>query len=226
MTAAACPADGRESEDGPATARRERSPVAGGDGAPRRGRRLAGRPRPVIEAIRPQVEGGRYPAKASLGELVVVEADVFADGHDRLFVELTHFAGDHGPKESVAMVPLHDDRWRGAFAVEVLGRHHFSVRAGIDQFATWRHDVQARAAAGQDVAVELEVGAGLVKASAGQADPGDRRLLSALAEHWPGRPGGWSPRSTRRWPGTWRSPGRRGPHRHCSSFSRRRDWPG
>ena len=89
-------ADGRGSKDAPTAARRERSSASAPAGAPGRGRRLAGRPRPVIEAVRPQVEGGRYPAKASLGELVVVEADVFADGHDELFVELTHRPGDHG----------------------------------------------------------------------------------------------------------------------------------
>jgi len=182
MMAAGRAADGRGSKDAPTAARRERSSASAPAGAPGRGRRLAGRPRPVIEAVRPQVEGGRYPAKASLGELVVVEADVFADGHDELFVELTHRPGDHGAGATVAMTPLPDDRWRGTFAVEALGRHHFSIRAGVDHFATWRHDVAARAAAGQDVTVELEVGAGLVKAAARKAGPEDRPRLAALAE--------------------------------------------
>ena len=38
--------------------------------------------RVVIENITPQVDCGRYPVKRVVGEAVVVEADVFADGHD------------------------------------------------------------------------------------------------------------------------------------------------
>ena len=41
-----------------------------------------GRNRVIIEAVRPRVDCGRFPAKAVLGERVVVEADIFADGHD------------------------------------------------------------------------------------------------------------------------------------------------
>ena len=44
--------------------------------------RLAGRV--IIEDVTPQVDEGRYPAKRTAGEEVVVEADVFADGHDLL----------------------------------------------------------------------------------------------------------------------------------------------
>ena len=44
--------------------------------------------RPVIESVRPQVDGGRRPAKAAIGDTVVVEADAFADGHDVLTCDL------------------------------------------------------------------------------------------------------------------------------------------
>ncbi|HEY8950948.1 MAG TPA: maltotransferase domain-containing protein, partial [Candidatus Dormibacteraeota bacterium] len=43
-----------------------------------------GRLRVVIEAVSPEVDGGRFPSKRSLGERVAIEADVFADGHDAL----------------------------------------------------------------------------------------------------------------------------------------------
>ena len=38
----------------------------------------------VIENIRPLVDGGRYPVKRVVGERLVVEADVFKEGHDVL----------------------------------------------------------------------------------------------------------------------------------------------
>ena len=37
-----------------------------------------------IEGIRPQVDGGRFPIKRIVGDEVVVEADVFADGHEEI----------------------------------------------------------------------------------------------------------------------------------------------
>ncbi|HEX2227522.1 MAG TPA: maltotransferase domain-containing protein, partial [Candidatus Binatia bacterium] len=41
-----------------------------------------GRKRVVIEAVTPEIDHGRFPAKRTVGDKVVVEADVFADGHD------------------------------------------------------------------------------------------------------------------------------------------------
>ena len=38
--------------------------------------------RVIVEAVTPQVDEGRYPAKRTFGEDVIVEADVYADGHD------------------------------------------------------------------------------------------------------------------------------------------------
>ena len=39
------------------------------------------RKRVVIEGVRPEIDGGRFPAKRSVGEYVRVEADIVADGH-------------------------------------------------------------------------------------------------------------------------------------------------
>ena len=41
-----------------------------------------GRSQVVIEALSPSVDSGRFPAKREVGDTVIVEADVFADGHD------------------------------------------------------------------------------------------------------------------------------------------------
>jgi starch synthase (maltosyl-transferring) len=40
--------------------------------------------RVVVEHVRPEIDGGRFPIKRTPGESVVVTADVFADGHDLL----------------------------------------------------------------------------------------------------------------------------------------------
>ena len=41
-------------------------------------------PRVIIEAVTPQVDGGRFPIKRVVGEKVVVSADIYKEGHDKL----------------------------------------------------------------------------------------------------------------------------------------------
>src|SRR5262245_42101334 len=71
--------------------------------------------RVMVEGVTPQVDEGRYPAKRTVGETVVVEADVYADGHDELVaVLLWRKTGDTDWNEE-PMEPLGNDRWRGQF---------------------------------------------------------------------------------------------------------------
>src|SRR2546429_9716205 len=44
--------------------------------------------RVVIEYIRPEIDGGRFPIKRTIGETVDVSATIFADGHDVLVAML------------------------------------------------------------------------------------------------------------------------------------------
>jgi starch synthase (maltosyl-transferring) len=137
--------------------------------------------RPVIEGVRPLVDGGRRPSKAAVGDTVIVEADVIADGHDVLTCELRYRHDDDLVWSSVAMEPLVNDRWRAGFDVRSMGQHRFLIEARVDPFMTWRRDLRTRAEAGQDLAVELQVGAELVDAGAHRAEAADRRVLSLAA---------------------------------------------
>src|SRR5688572_534988 len=38
----------------------------------------------VIESVTPELDGGRYPVKREVGSTLIVEADVFKEGHDIL----------------------------------------------------------------------------------------------------------------------------------------------
>src|SRR5918995_6719318 len=67
--------------------------------------------RVVVEDVRPEIDGGRFPIKRVVGERVVVEADIHADGHDTLAaVALSRKAGARHWRESV-MEPVGNDRW-------------------------------------------------------------------------------------------------------------------
>ena len=54
-------------------------------------------------------------------------------------------------------------------AIEEQGTYRFRVEGWIDSWATWRSELEKRLAAGQDVAVELKEGAGIVGGAARRA---------------------------------------------------------
>src|SRR5690606_36337885 len=88
-----------------------------------------GRRRVVIESVRPEVDCGRFPAKRVVGDLVVVEADVFTDGHDRIACRLKYRGPGEAEWRETPMEPLANDRWRGRFQVDTLGRYEYTVAA-------------------------------------------------------------------------------------------------
>jgi starch synthase (maltosyl-transferring) len=116
----------------------------------------------VIENLKPQVDGGRFPIKRTLGEPVVVEADIFAHGHDKLHCMLRHRrTGAHDWIET-PMSALGNDRWRAEFVVKEIGRYEYQVTGWIDPFLSWRHDFARRNVADEnDIALALQTGAAL-----------------------------------------------------------------
>ncbi len=142
-----------------------------------------GRRRVVIEAVTPEIDGGRFPAKRAVGETVTVEADIFVDGHDALTAVLRHRHESSPDWIETAMTALPNDRWRGEFPVTQLGRYRFTLEAWVDHFGTWNRRLAKRIQAGQDVAVELEVGAQMLEAAASRANgsAGDSARLTSLA---------------------------------------------
>jgi len=140
-----------------------------------------GRRRVVIEAVTPEIDGGRFPAKRAVGERVTVEADVFADGHDALSCVLRWRHQSSSLWNDVPMLPLVNDRWRAEFMVGELGRFFYTIQGWVDAFETWSRQFAKRVEAGQDITLELEVAAGMIEAAAGRADSSDSNRLRAYA---------------------------------------------
>ncbi|MEO8207495.1 MAG: alpha-1,4-glucan--maltose-1-phosphate maltosyltransferase [Chloroflexota bacterium] len=143
-----------------------------------------GRRRAIIETISPAVDGGRFPAKRVVGDTVVVEADAFADGHDVVLVRLLHRPPGAAAWTEVPMEPLGNDRWRAAFVAETIGRHAYAVAAWTDAWATWRQDLRTRIDAGQDVSVDLLIGAALVAGAKGRAGAAGATVEAAALAGW------------------------------------------
>ncbi len=128
-----------------------------------------GRMRVVIEGVRPEIDCGQFPIKRTVGEKVAVEADIFTDGHDAISAVLRHRKDGDPAWTETPMAPLVNDRWRGEFTVAEVGRYCYTLTAWVDRFKTWSRDLAKRVDAGQDVGVDLRIGADLVDEAAAEA---------------------------------------------------------
>jgi starch synthase (maltosyl-transferring) len=113
--------------------------------------------RVIIENVRPNVDGGRFPIKRTVGEAVTVTADIFADGHDLLVAVLR----DRPVSRATAETAEHAERSQGLRTADVdgagdqveerpsPGNSANPARSAVPHH-TWRETRMAPAAPGTD----------------------------------------------------------------------------
>ena len=78
---------------------------------------LSARPDSVfISNLSPVVQCGRYPTKRVVGESVVVEADIFKDGHDIIVAVAGWRKAGKRKWHEIPMHQLESDRWSASLA--------------------------------------------------------------------------------------------------------------
>jgi starch synthase (maltosyl-transferring) len=140
-------------------------------------------PSVVIENLQPLIDGGRYPVKRIIGEDLVVEADIFKDGHDIVAAILKwRVLGKRAWRET-PMNFVDNDRWRGICTLYDEAIHEYTVEAWTDTFRSWQAEFTKKFEAGiSDLRSEALEGAALVEAAAKRArDRADRKRLLELS---------------------------------------------
>ena len=140
-----------------------------------------GRQRVQIEGVSPEINGGRFPIKRSLGEKVHVEADMFCDSHDALAGVILYRPEASQKWLEAPMSPLVNDRWEGEFSVSEIGCCVYTVMAWVDHFKSWRRDIAKKIDAGQNVALDWLIGAELVEQASQRAAGQDAEQLKNWA---------------------------------------------
>jgi len=139
--------------------------------------------RVIIESVAPEVDGGRFPIKRTVGEEVAVSADIFADGHDVIVAVLRHRCLGANDWDDVPLRHVGNDRWAGRFTVTTQGWHEYTIEAWVDRFASWHKELTKRHESGQqDLTSELLEGAALVTSGAGRATGVDADWLRERAD--------------------------------------------
>ena len=165
--------------------------------------------------VAPQVDCGRWPAKACIGDRVEVGATITRDGHEVLRGVVRHRRPKGRWRES-PLVSLGNDRFAGGFDVDAVGRWRFEIEAWIDRHSGWLDEYDRKVAAGQsDLAGELAEGAALFgpgtvnewRAAAAALGAGDRGEatrsgpLEVEVERQRARAGAWYELFPRSWGG-------------------------
>jgi starch synthase (maltosyl-transferring) len=141
-------------------------------------------PTAVIENLQPLVDGGRYPVKRVVGEDLVVEADIFKDGHDVVAAVLKWRTVGESHWHETPMTHVANDRWRGVCSFYENTTYEYTVEAWADTFAGWQHEFGAKFKAGiVNLTSETLEGAALIEEAAWRAGNSvDGRRLNELSE--------------------------------------------
>lgn len=140
-------------------------------------------PTVVIENLSPLVDCGRYPLKRVVGDDLVVEADVFKDGHDLVSALLKwRKQGDVAWNET-PMKPLLNDRWRAACSLYDNATYEYTIEAWGDSFRSWQHEFRKKYEGGvTPLESETLEGVGIIRAAANRAlFPADKKRLEEIA---------------------------------------------
>jgi starch synthase (maltosyl-transferring) len=136
----------------------------------------------IIERMEPRIDGGRYRAKAVVGDEVEVSADIYRDGAAVLQAVIRYRGPSSRRWQEAPMRQADNDRWVGTFPPDKIGVWRYTVEAWTDRFATWRRDLIKRLDAGQEVDVELEEGALMMEARLGAVPSSRRKKLQAAID--------------------------------------------
>ncbi|MGF7160712.1 starch synthase (maltosyl-transferring) [Rhodoligotrophos appendicifer] len=136
----------------------------------------------AIEAVSPEIDFGRFPAKRLVGDVLTVEADIFSDGHDVTAAALLYREPGADAWIETPMTHVINDRWSGSFQLSKIGRYDYRLTGWKDNFGYWQYEVGKKQAAGVDVGLELREGLALVREAMSHADGPELSALEDLTK--------------------------------------------
>jgi starch synthase (maltosyl-transferring) len=139
----------------------------------------------AVVNVGPAIEGGRWPARAVVGEAVEVTATVFREGHELAGATVVLMDPTGRPTSRRTMTPLGQglDRWHADVVPNQTGEWSFVVEGWADPIGSWRHDAAIKVPEGIDTEPMLEAGADLLAEAAKNPEltPAEAELLKARA---------------------------------------------
>lgn len=126
----------------------------------------------VIENVFPFQTAEKYPIKRVQGESLVVEADIFKDGHDLISAHLKWRRLGASKWNSTPMFPIPNgnDRWTARCVFIDSGRYEVTIEASRNAFLSWTHELDVKVKSGlTSLQSEILEGAALLEHASSRA---------------------------------------------------------
>ncbi|WP_393971590.1 DUF3416 domain-containing protein [Oxyplasma meridianum] len=117
----------------------------------------------AIENVWPQLECGKFSAKAVVGDKFTVKADIFTHGTDLISANLKFRPQGSAVWESIPMQLEDNDRWSGRFEIPTTGFYEYTIEAWVDKFATQSRNIASWIMGGESIDADLKVAISMLK---------------------------------------------------------------
>ncbi len=149
---------------------------------------LKGHTRVSIDNVKPQIDCGNYFIKRTVDENIKVEADIFADGHDKvdailLYREKSKGKGKEKKWQEVPMTFHINDHWTAKFKSNQTGYLEYTIEAWIDHFTTWQNGLKKKYEANQAIETELLIGAQMLEEAIARGNASQKKQLQKWVEN-------------------------------------------
>lgn len=140
--------------------------------------------RVIIENVKPQIDGGRHNIKRVVNEPIKLSADIYADSHDVIRASVTWRKAAEGSPVlgELFLNELENDAFEASFSIAEIGTYVYEVQAWIDHLSTWHKGFMKKHADGQDMSVELQIGAKFLEDTAKTYPTKSRKPLTDAAK--------------------------------------------
>lgn len=132
----------------------------------------------IIESITPCIDLGKFPAKGTVGEVIVVEADIFKEGHDFIKANLKFREKSEKNWTEVSMQSLYNDLWTASFIPLLNSTYYYTIEAWLDPVATWLDEIEKKCLAMLNVKSEILEGVKLITEVISNASFNDKQILN------------------------------------------------
>ena len=139
--------------------------------------------RTVIDRVTPNINHGRFPIKRVVGETVAVTASIFGDSHDYLRAVVEFRKAGTKKWDKIELTESGNDLWTASFKVTQQGMYDYRVVAWVDHLKTWNKGFKKKFADGQDMGIELQIGANFLSERArGLKGKEQKQLTEAIKQ--------------------------------------------
>ncbi len=148
---------------------------------------IDGHIRVSIDNVTPEIDCGKYPIKRVENEEILVTADIFGDGHDKvdavlLYREKTKGKSKEKKWQEKPFTFKGNDKWSCKFSIDTTGFFEYTIEAWIDHFTTWQDGLKKKFDAGQPMETELLIGAQMMEEAIARGAASQKKQLQKWVE--------------------------------------------